>query len=91
MNPVLVETNPSPMKLEILGVEDWPILHQEVGQFAQTATQTETSFIISGEARLLVEGKEPVIVGESDLVTILPGTSCSWHITKAIKRHHSLG
>ena len=79
------------MKLEILGVEGWPIIHHEIGQLAHTAAQTETSFIISGEAEVVVDGRDSVTVGESDLVTILPGTSCRWHITKAITRHHSLG
>ena len=91
MQQVLIESNPSPMKMEILNVEDWPILHHEPGEFCATVDRTETSFILSGEAELRVEGYDPVFVMTDDLVTILPGTVCRWHITKAIKRHHLMG
>jgi len=91
MGQVLVEKNPSPMKLEVLNVDDWPILQHEPGQFETCEERTETSLILEGEAHIQVDGEQPVMIQDGDLVTILPGTPCSWHITKAIKRHHLLG
>ena len=91
MTQVLVEQYPSPMKLEVLNVDDWPILQHEAGRFETCEERTETSLIVEGEAEIQVDGEQPVLIREGDLVTILPGTRCSWHITKAIKRHHSLG
>ena len=91
MTQVLVEQYPSPMKLEVLNVDDWPILQHEAGRFETREERTETSLIVEGEAEIQVDGEQPVVIREGDLVTILPGTRCSWHITKAIKRHHSLG
>ena len=91
MTQVLVEKYPSPMKLEVLNVDDWPILQHEAGRFETCEERTETSLIVEGEAEIQVDGEQPVVIREGDLVTILPGTRCSWHITKAIKRHHSLG
>ena len=91
MAVVLVEHYPSPLKLEVLGVFDWPE-SRESGQreFAGVPT-TETSYILEGAARISFADQPPVEVSEGDLVTIMPHTACVWIITKAIVRHYSNG
>ena len=91
MPSVLVEQNPSPMKLEVMGVEDWPLRVDAEGALDAESADTGTSYIVRGEAVLQASGEDPVAVGEGDLVVILPGTRCRWTITKEIERHHSNG
>ena len=91
MPSVLVEQNPSPMKLEVMGVEDWPLRVEPVGELDALADDAGTSYIVRGEATLQAADEDPVTVGEGDLVVILPGTCCRWTITKEIERHHANG
>lgn len=87
MNLVLVENDPSPMKLEVLGAEDWPLVVDSIGTVERTINNTETSYILDGEAQIVVQGELPIIIKEGDLLTIMPHTQCVWTITKAIHRH----
>ena len=45
---ILLERNPSPMKLEVMGVYDWPIWRKEASRFAWTYQQQETCYILRG-------------------------------------------
>ncbi|MEK7797095.1 MAG: cupin, partial [Pseudomonadota bacterium] len=36
MDPILVEHNPSPAKLDVIGVYDWPIWNKEPSTFPWT-------------------------------------------------------
>jgi hypothetical protein len=87
MNLALVENDPSPMKLEVLGAEDWPLVIDSIGSFERTIDSTEISYIIDGEAEIVAEGEPPINIKEGDLLTIMPDTQCVWTITKAIQRH----
>lgn len=91
MTGVLIEHDPSPMKLEVLSVEDWPLQSDPVGRSERNYSRTETSFVIAGEGLLQEPGEKAVPVGAGDLVTIMPDTICTWTITKAIERHYSKG
>ena len=48
MPQVLVEHDPSPMKLEVLDVEEWPTVIEPVGSSEHVYRQTETSYIVGG-------------------------------------------
>ena len=87
MNQVLVEADPSPMKLEIIGAEEWPLLNHAQGTYQHSVSATETSYIVEGSATIVSGGSIPVLVNEGDLLTIMPDTKCVWTITKAIHRH----
>ena len=91
MSAVLVEQFPSPMKLEVLGVDDWPIANQPVGTTEHHTDVTETSFIVSGAGEITVKGEDPVSFTAGDLVTVMPQTHCVWNITEAIERHYYKG
>jgi uncharacterized cupin superfamily protein len=91
MPQILVEHDPSPMKLEVLDVEEWPTVVEPVGSSEHDYRQTETSYIVEGEGAIKAVGEEAVLIGTGDLVTILPDTICTWTITKEIERHYSKG
>ena len=91
MPSILVEQNPSPMKLEVMAVDDWPVRVEAVGEFQSGPEDAGTSYIVRGQATLAADGEDPVEISEGDLVVILPGTRCHWTITKEIERHHSNG
>lgn len=91
MSRILVEHDPSPMKLEVLGVEDWPIATRPVSSGPLEYNQTETMYIVEGSADLTADGQDPVSIAEGDLVTIMPGTRCHWTITLEIVCHYRTG
>ena len=91
MSAVLVEQFPSPMKLEVLGVDDWAVASEPVGTTERHADVTETSFILSGAGEITVKGEAPVSFAAGDLVTVMPQTLCVWNITEAIERHYYKG
>ena len=91
MNQILVEHDPSPMKLEVLNVDDWPVMREAVGQVKRHYPQTELSYIVEGGGSITADGAAPVYFGPGDLVTVMPQTQCVWNITEAIERHYSNG
>ncbi len=88
---VLVEQAPSPMKLEVLNVEYWPVIKEPAGISERHYAETETSFIVAGAGEIAVEGQATVKFTAGDLVTVLPETQCLWHVTAAIERHYCKG
>lgn len=91
MDQILVEHNPSPMKLDVIGVFDWPIWAKEVSKFPWKYDQKETCYLIEGEAIVTPEGGAPVRVVESDLVIFSAGLSCTWEILSPVKKHYNIG
>lgn len=91
MTQILVEQNPSPMKLDVMHVEDWNTWEKEVSMFLWTYDQTETCFIVEGEAVITPHGGEPVTIVEGDLVTLMAGLSCTWEIRRPIRKHYKMG
>lgn len=79
------------MKLEVLQVEDWPLLADAPGNYQYECQTTETSYIVAGSATVEVEGEPAVEIVEGDLVTVMPETRCNWNITEAIERHCAKG
>ncbi|BAP55813.1 hypothetical protein THII_1516 [Thioploca ingrica] len=88
MSEIMVEHNPSPAKLEVMGVYDWPIWTKEVSQFLWTYDSNETCYILEGEVIVTPEGGQPVQLGEGDLVTFSAGMSCTWQIHRNIRKHY---
>jgi len=83
-----IEHNPSPAKLDVMFVFDWAIWGKEVSEFPWTYDSNETCYILEGEATITPDGGESVLVTAGDLVTFPKGMSCTWKITKAIKKHY---
>jgi uncharacterized protein len=91
MNPITVEHDPSPAKLEVIGVYDWPVWSKETSTFPWSYDQKETCYLLEGEAIVTPDGGEPVTIAEGDLVIFDAGLSCTWEIRAAVKKHYRLG
>lgn len=88
MPTILCEHNPSPAKLDVLGVPDWPTWKKEASRFAWTYSATETCYIVSGRAIITPETGEPVEIKAGDLVSFPAGLNCTWDILEDIEKHH---
>jgi uncharacterized cupin superfamily protein len=91
MDPILVEHNPSPAKLDVIGVYDWPTWSKEPSTFPWTYDQKETCYFLEGEAVVTPVGGEPVRIVEGDLVNFPAGMSCAWEIRRPVTKHYRLG
>ena len=79
------------MKLDVMYVEDWETWEKDVSKFPWSYDQTETCYIIAGEAVITPDDGEPVIIAEGDLVTFLAGLTCTWEIRKPIRKYYKIG
>ncbi len=91
MSRVLIEHSPSPMKLEVIGVDDWPVVREAPGSYRKYCVNTETSYITRGAGDIRVADEPAIRFGAGDLVTVMPDTECAWNITEEIERHYSKG
>ncbi len=89
-NQILLERKPSPMKLEVIGVYDWPIWRKEVSTFDWTYNQQETCYILRGKCIVTPEGDEPQEFNRGDLITFPAGMKCTWEILKDVEKHYNL-
>jgi len=91
MNEIHIEHNPSPKKLDVIGVYDWPVWTKEVSRFPWKYDQKETCYILEGEAIVTPDNGAPVRIVESDLVMFPAGMSCTWEILSPIQKHYNFG
>ncbi len=91
MTQITVESNPAVGKLDVLGVDDWPIWESEVKVFDWTYDEKETCFILEGEVVVTPEGGEPVTLKRNDLVTFDAGLRCVWDVRAPIRKHYRMG
>ena len=91
MSEIKVEHNPSPAKLEVLGVYDWPVWEKETSKFAWSYDTNETCYVLEGEVTVTPEGGEPVRFKAGDLVHFPSGMSCTWEVHSPIRKHFQLG
>lgn len=85
---ILVEHHASTMKLDVMGVFDWPIWRKEVSTFPWTYDRTETCYILRGKFIVTPDGGEPQEFGRGDLITFPAGLSCTWQILKDVEKHY---
>ena len=90
-NDILLERKPSPMKLEVLGVYDWPIWRKEVSKFEWSYAQQETCYILRGKFIVTPEGGEPQEFARGDLITFPQGMQCTWEILEDVEKHYDFG
>ncbi len=91
MSSITFERQPSPAKLEILGVFDWPIWEKEVSEFPWSYDRSETCYFLRGQVIVTPDGGEPVEIGRGDLVTFPAGMTCTWKILKPVEKYYSFG
>lgn len=85
---ILVEHNPSPMKLEVLGVYDWPIWRRQASSFPWTYQQQETCYVLRGRFTVTPEGGAPQHFQRGDLITFPQGLNCTWDIEEDVEKHY---
>jgi uncharacterized cupin superfamily protein len=90
MNQITIEHNPSPAKLEVMYVHDWPIWSKEVSKFPWTYDRQETCYFLEGDVTVTPDGGEPLKMGAGDLVTFPQGMTCTWEIHAPVKKHYTL-
>lgn len=88
MSEIWIEHNPSPAKLEVIGVYDWPVWEKEESTFPWTYDQRETCYLLEGEVVVTPVGGEPVTLREGDFVTFPAGMSCTWEIRVPVRKHY---
>ncbi len=88
MEKILIEHNPAPAKLEVMGVFDWPIWTKEASTFPWTYDSREICYILEGEVTVTPEGDAPVVLQEGDLVIFPKGMRCTWEIHRDIRKHY---
>ncbi len=82
------EHKPSPAKLEVLGVEYWPVWRKEVATFAWHYDQTETCYVLRGRFRVTPEGGEGREFQRGDLITFPAGLTCVWEVLEPVEKHY---
>jgi uncharacterized protein len=82
---------PSEEKLLKLNVKSWPIWEKEISEFPYNYDETETCYIIEGEAVVTPDKGDPVKFGKGDLVIFPIGLKCTWKINVAIRKYYKFG
>jgi hypothetical protein len=85
------EHKPSPAKLEVLGVEDWPLWRKEVSTFPWRYDQTETCYVLRGRFRVIPAGGQWREFQRGDLITFPAGLNCVWEVLEPVEKHYRLG
>ena len=88
--PKITVEKPDKAALEKLGVAKWPIWEKEASSFPWHYDEREICYLLDGKVRVEAEG-ESVEFGAGDLVTFPAGLSCTWTITKAVRKHYKFG
>lgn len=88
MSVITIEHNPAPVKLDAMGVDNWPIWTKEVSTFGWTYDAKEVCYILEGEAIVTPDGGEPVTIKARDLVNFAKGLSCTWQVISPIRKHY---
>ncbi len=85
---IILERNPSPMKLEVMGVERWGIWRKRVSSFPWNYNQQETCYILRGRFTVTPDGGEPQEFKRGDLITFPAGMSCTWDIQEDVEKYY---
>ena len=88
MSEITIEHAVSPVKLDTMGVDGWPIWTKEKSTFDWHYDQEEVCYILEGEAIVTPDDGEAVTIRRGDLVRFPAGLSCTWQITEAIEKHY---
>jgi uncharacterized cupin superfamily protein len=74
-----------------LGVKTCPIWTKEASEFPWTYDEPETCYFLEGEVTVTGADGETAKVGQGDLVTFAAGLSCTWKISRDVRRHYRFG
>jgi len=83
------ERNPTPAKLDVQGVYEWPIWKKEASKFPWTYDRTEICYFLRGRVIVTPDGGEPQEFKRGDYVTFPAGMSCTWEILEDVEKHYT--
>ena len=83
-----IEHNPSPERLQQLGVRAWPTWAAGVSRFPWTYDLQEMCYVLEGEALVTPAGGGPVTVKAGDLATFPAGMACTWDVRRPLRKHY---
>lgn len=81
--------NPSPSEAEVTRAKRWPTWGCEASTFPWSYGSTETCLVIQGEATVTMDDGTVVELRPGTLATFPSGSSCTWEVKKAIRKHYS--
>ena len=88
---ISVTSQPDEAQLKAIGVFNWSIWSKEASEFSWTYDEAETCYFLAGDVVVTPDGGDPVAMGKGDLVTFPAGMSCTWKISRAVKKHYKFG
>jgi len=86
---IFFERNPSPAKLDVLGVPGWPFWRKEASKFQWTYDRTEVCYLLEGSVTVTPDGGEPHTFERGDLITFPRGMSCTWEIHEDLEKQYT--
>jgi len=89
MAEIELKRNPDRSELEEKGVFGWPVWTHEEATFPWTYDADEECYILEGEVIVTPDGGAPVHIQAGDFVRFPAGMSCTWEITRAIRKHYN--
>ena len=75
-------------ELEKKGVFSWPVWEKEVSKFDWSYDAIEECLFLEGEVTVKTAAGKNVSFGQGDFVTFPKGLSCTWIVTKPVKKHY---
>ncbi len=91
MEEIRVDRKPDAKRLEEKGVKSWPIWEKEVSEFPYFYDEPEECLFLEGDVTVTPEGGKPVRIGKGDFVRFPQGMSCTWKVTKPVRKHYRFG
>ncbi len=67
-NKILLERKPSPLKLEVLGVQNWRVWRKQVAKFPWVYSHQETCYIVRGKFTVTPDGEPAQSFQRGDLI-----------------------
>lgn len=81
---------PQNNELEQSNILNWAVWECDVSTFDWTYADRETCFLLEGEVTVVTD-TETVSFGAGDIVVFPAGLSCTWKVTRAVKKHFQFG
>jgi len=91
MSGITIEHNVTPVKLDAMGVDGWPIWEKEASTFDWHYDREEICYILEGKAVITPKTGETITIERGDLVRFPAGLDCTWQIQEAIEKHYIYG
>ena len=90
VDPRITVERPGEERLAALKVKRWPIWTKEPSTFDWHYDERETCYFLEGEV-VVKTGQGEVALQPGDLATFPQGLSCTWHVSKAVRKHYRFG